>query len=88
MLVQQLQPQLLRPPVAVRPTDAGDVAERALARALILGLRVHVSLRSCFVAGLGRAAIALPNAAGVKLIVVMRGIGGGYPERLANASIT
>jgi hypothetical protein len=40
------------------------------------------------VAGLGRAAIALPNAAGVKLIVVMRGIGGGYPERLANASIT
>ena len=31
MLVQQLQPQLVRPPVAVRPADAGDVVERALA---------------------------------------------------------
>ena len=30
MLVQQLQPQLVRPPVAVRPADAGDVVERAL----------------------------------------------------------
>jgi hypothetical protein len=30
MLVQQIEPQLLRPPVAVRPADAGDVVERAL----------------------------------------------------------
>jgi hypothetical protein len=31
MLVQQLQPQLVRPPVTVRPADTGDVVERALA---------------------------------------------------------
>jgi hypothetical protein len=30
MLVQQFQPQLVRPPVAVRPADAGDVIERTL----------------------------------------------------------
>jgi hypothetical protein len=30
MLVQQLQPQLVRPPVAVRPADACDVGDRAL----------------------------------------------------------
>ena len=46
MLVQQIQPQLVRPPVAVRRADAGDVVERALARALVVSLRVHVSLRS------------------------------------------
>ena len=45
MLVQQLQPQLVRPPVAVRPADAGDVVERALARALV-DFCVHVSLQS------------------------------------------
>ncbi len=44
MLVQQFQPQLVRPPVAVGPADAGDVAERALARALVSDLRVHVCL--------------------------------------------
>ena len=30
MLVQQFQPQLVRPPVLVRPAEAGDVVERAL----------------------------------------------------------
>ena len=30
MLVQQFQPQLVRPPVVVGPADASDVAERAL----------------------------------------------------------
>jgi hypothetical protein len=31
MLVEQLKPQLVRPPVAVGPADAGDVMERAFA---------------------------------------------------------
>ncbi len=44
MLVQKLQPQLVRPPVAVRPADACDVVERALARAFVSDLRVHVCL--------------------------------------------
>jgi hypothetical protein len=30
MLVQDIEPQLVRPPVAVRPADAGSVVERAL----------------------------------------------------------
>jgi len=30
MLVQQFQPQLIRPPVLVRPAEAGNVVERAL----------------------------------------------------------
>jgi hypothetical protein len=30
MLVQQFQPQLVRPPVAVGPADAGNVAEWTL----------------------------------------------------------
>jgi hypothetical protein len=46
MLVQELEPQLVGPPVAVRPPDAGDVGEGALARGLVNNLRVHVSLRS------------------------------------------
>lgn len=44
MLVQQLQPQLLRPPVAVRPAGAGDVVEGALAGALVSDPRVHTCL--------------------------------------------
>src|SRR5947199_1453523 len=41
--MQNLQVQLLRPPVAV-PVSAGR--ERAFARALVVSLCVHVSLRS------------------------------------------
>ena len=38
MLVQQFQPQLLRPPVLVRPADAGNVVERAFC----FGCHVHL----------------------------------------------
>ena len=38
------RPAELRPPVAVCPTYAGDVVVRALARALVSDLRVHVCL--------------------------------------------
>ena len=56
MLMQQLQPQLVRPPVAVRPPDAGDVAVRALAffthlnlpfQAWVCTANVSAHLRGC-----------------------------------------
>ena len=43
--MEQFQPQLVRPPVAVRPADAGGVVERALACTLLNS--IHVSLLFC-----------------------------------------
>jgi hypothetical protein len=37
---------------------------------------------------MGRAAIPHPTRRGVKLIVLICGIGGGYPGRLPNASVS
>jgi hypothetical protein len=44
VLVENVKVQLVRPPVAVRP--AGRVHDRALARAFVVRLGVHVSLLS------------------------------------------